>query len=134
MKKYTTPHNTVVLVDEKLAKMPYAQAGWKMENGMSKNMNTVVYRKMMSYDKDVFAFSSELEIKGDSVKYKFYFVPASKYSESTAAVDYSRTTSRQVMCALREMVEMYGMPADTIRKVYRALQKDEEYTTELKKS
>ena len=73
-----------VAVDAKLRYMPYAQAGWLQEKG-----NCFA---MFSYSSRIF-----------TVKFDDTGVAEISTCNADAAIDYSRTTSRQVSAAMREI-------------------------------
>ena len=73
-----------VFVNRKLRYMPYAQAGWLQEKG---NCFT-----MYSYSSRIF-----------TVKFDDTGVSEISTSNADAAINYSRTTSRQVSAAMREI-------------------------------
>ena len=83
-----------VAVDAKLRYMPYAQAGWLQEKG---NCFT-----MYSYSSRIF-----------TVKFDDTGVAEISTRDADAAINYSRTTSRQVTMAMREI----GLTNDTITKL-----------------
>lgn len=74
-----------VEVDKRLHYMPYAQAGWR--ELCSGNLHA-----MFSYSSRIFdAYTSAWGLEYISVR------------QATAAINYSRTTSRQVTAAMREL-------------------------------
>ena len=74
-----------VFVNRKLCYMPYAQAGWR--DSYSGNL-----KYMYSYSSRIFsAYTSSFGLEYISVR------------ESDAAINYSRTTSKQVTAAMREL-------------------------------
>lgn len=89
-----------VFVDAKLRYMPYAQAGWCIEQSGEK-------RTMYSYSSAIFTatvWAGGLTISTEN---------------ADAAIDYSRTTSRQVTMALREL-GLTDKRIATIKKVLTA--------------
>ena len=95
-----------VAVDAKLRYMPYAQAGWLQEKG---NCFT-----MYSYSSRIF-----------TVKFDDTGVAEISTRNADAAINYSRTTSRQVTMAMREI----GLTDDTIAKLKKWLTSDSKHVT-----
>ena len=95
-----------VAVDAKLRYMPYAQAGWIQEKG---NCFT-----MYSYSSRIF-----------TVKFDDTGVAEISTRNADAAINYSRTTSRQVTMAMREI----GLTDDTIAKLKKWLTSDSKHVT-----
>ena len=83
-----------VAVDAKLRYMPYAQAGWLQEKG---NCFT-----MYSYSSRIF-----------TVKFDDTGVSEISTRNADAAINYSRTTSRQVSAAMQEI----GLASDVIARL-----------------
>lgn len=86
--------------------MPYAQAGWRREND---NYFTMVSYSSRIFTAQVTAFGVE-EISTRS---------------ADAAMDYSRTTSRQVTMAMREL----GLTDSTIARLKKWFTSDSEHVT-----
>ena len=95
-----------VAVDAKLRYMPYAQAGWIQEKG---NCFT-----MYSYSSRIF-----------TVKFDDTGVAEISTRDADAAINYSRTTSRQVAMAMREI----GLTDDTITKLKKWFTSDSKHVT-----
>ena len=93
-------------VDAKLRYMPYAQAGWQREDD---NRFT-----MFSYSSRIFtAQVSACGVEEISVR------------NADAAMDYSRTTSRQVSAAMREI----GLTDSTIARLKKWFTSDPKHVT-----
>lgn len=95
-----------VEVASRLRYMPYAQAGWRREND---NYFTMVSYSSRIFTAQVTAFGVE-EISTRS---------------ADAAMDYSRTTSRQVTMAMREL----GLTDSTIARLKKWFASDSEHVT-----
>lgn len=95
-----------VEVASRLRYMPYAQAGWRRE---SDNYFTMVSYSSRIFTAQVTAFGVE-EISTRS---------------ADAAMDYSRTTSRQVTMAMREL----GLTDSTIARLKKWFTSDSEHVT-----
>ena len=93
---YVTYNNVEVDVDARLHYMPYAQAGWRIFWDIHKTM------EMFSYSSRI--FTAKFDETGIS---EIHTVNAD------AAINYSRTTSRQVTAAMREL----GLEGNTIAKL-----------------
>lgn len=95
-----------VAVDAKLRYMPYAQAGWLQEKG---NFFT-----MYSYSSRIFtAQVSSCGVEEISVR------------DADAAMNYSRTTSRQVSAAMQEI----GLASDVIARLKKWFTSDQKHVT-----
>lgn len=95
-----------VAVDAKLRYMPYAQAGWMQEKD---NCFT-----MYSYSSRIF-----------TVKFDDTGVAEISTSNADEAINYSRTTSRQVSAAMREI----GLTDDTIARLKKWFTSDPKHVT-----
>lgn len=95
-----------VEVASRLRYMPYAQAGWRREND---NYFTMVSYSSRIFTAQVTAFGVE-EISTRS---------------ADAAMDYSRTTSRHVTMAMREL----GLTDSTIARLKKWFASDSEHVT-----
>lgn len=95
-----------VAVDAKLRYMPYAQAGWLQEKG-----NCFA---MFSYSSRIF-----------TVKFDDTGVAEISTRNADAAINYSRTTSRQVTMAMREI----GLTDYTIAKLKKWFISDPKHVT-----
>lgn len=95
-----------VEVASRLRYIPYAQAGWRREND---NYFTMVSHSSRIFTAQVTAFGVE-EISTRS---------------ADAAMDYSRTTSRQVTMAMREL----GLTDSTIARLKKWFASDSEHVT-----
>ena len=95
-----------VAVDAKLRYMPYAQAGWIQEKG-----NCFA---MYSYSSLIF-----------TAKFDDAGVSEISTCNADAAINYSRTTSRQVSAAMREM----GLTDTTIAMIKKWLTGDPQHVT-----
>lgn len=95
-----------VEVASRLRYMPYAQAGWRREND---NYFTMVSYSSRIFTAQVTAFGVE-EISTRS---------------ADAAMDYNRTTSRQVTMAMREL----GLTDSTIARLKKWFASDSEHVT-----
>ena len=87
--------NTVkVTVDRRLRYMPYAQAGWRDYDVCDENgAMTEKCKDMYSYSSLI--FTATVNVSGDVFMIDTY--------DAKASADCSRTTSRQVTLALREL-------------------------------
>ena len=95
-----------VAVDAKLRYMPYAQAGWMQEKG---NCFT-----MYSYSSRIF-----------TVKFDDTGVSEISTRNADAAINYSRTTSRQVSAAMQEI----GLANDAIARLKKWFTGDPKHVT-----
>ena len=95
-----------VAVDAKLRYMPYAQAGWLQEKD-----NCFA---MLSYSSRIF-----------TVKFDDTGISEISTRNADAAINYSRTTSRQVSAAMREI----GLADDTIAKLKKWFISDSKHVT-----
>ena len=95
-----------VAVDAKLRYMPYAQAGWMQEKG---NCFT-----MYSYSSRIF-----------TAKFDDAVVAEISTCNADAAINYSRTTSRQVSAAMQEI----GLTDTTIAKLKKWFTSDPKHVT-----
>ena len=87
--------NTVKMtVSRRLRYMPYAQAGWKDYDVYDQNGATTDHCKAM-YSYSSLIFTVTVNVNGDDTMIDTY--------EAKASADCSRTTSRQVTLALREL-------------------------------
>lgn len=84
-------------VDRRLAYMPYAQAGWKEGTPKEFPTNTFFRHTLYSYSSEILRVS--VNINNTTGKVVQIMVDT---HNATAAINYSRTTSRQVTAALRE--------------------------------
>ena len=95
-----------VAVDAKLRYMPYAQAGWMREDGDRFTM--------YSYSSRIFtAQITDFGVEEISVR------------NADAAINYSRTTSRQVSAAMREI----GLTDTTIARLKKWFTSDPKHVT-----
>lgn len=87
--------NTVnVTVSRKLRYAPYAQAGWK-DYDCYDSCGAITDRCMAMYSYSSLIFTATVNVNGDVIMIDTY--------EAKAKANYSRTTSRQVNLALREL-------------------------------
>ena len=93
-------------VDSRLRYMPYAQAGWQRED---ENRFT-----MVSYSSRIF-----------TAQITAYGVEEISVRNSDAAINYSRTTSRQVTAAMREI----GLTDATIARLKKWFTSDSRHVT-----
>lgn len=96
-----------VEVNARLHYMPYAQAGWLRE----KEDN---YFTMLSYSSRIF-----------TAQVTAFGVEEISTRNADAAINYSRTTSRQVTAAMREL----GLEGNTIAKLKKWFTSDSEHVT-----
>ena len=93
-------------VDCRLRYMPYAQAGWQRDGDN--------YFTMFSYSSRIFtAQVTECGVEEISVR------------DADAAINYSRTTSRQVSAAMREI----GLASDVIARLKKWFTSDSKHVT-----
>lgn len=95
-----------VEVTSRLRYMPYAQAGWRREND--------TYFTMVSYSSRI--FTAQLTACG---------VEEISTQNADAAINHSRTTSRQVTMAMREL----GLTNSTIARLKKWFTSDSEHVT-----
>lgn len=95
-----------VEVASRLRYMPYAQAGWRCENDN--------YFTMVSYSSRI--FTAQITASG---------VEEISTRNADAAINYSRTTSRQVTMAMREL----GLTDSTIARLKKWFTSDSEHVT-----
>lgn len=95
-----------VEVASRLRYMPYAQAGWRRENGN--------YFTMMSYSSRIF-----------TAQVTAFGVEEISTRNADAAMNYSRTTSRQVTAAMREI----GLTDSTIAMLKKWFTSDSKHVT-----
>lgn len=95
-----------VTVASRLRYMPYAQAGWRRENGN--------YFTMMSYSSRIF-----------TAQVTAFGVEEISTRNADAAINYSRTTSRQVTAAMREI----GLTDSTIAMLKKWFVSDSKHVT-----
>lgn len=105
---YVTYDNVEVDVDARLHYMPYAQAGWRIFWDIHKTM------EMFSYSSRI--FTAKFDETGIS---EIHTVNAD------AAINYSRTTSRQVTAAMREL----GLEGNTIARLKKWFTSDSTHVT-----
>ena len=97
-----------VEVDARLHYMPYAQAGWRVFWDIHKTM------EMFSYSSRIF-----------TAKFDETGVAEIHTVNADAAINYSRTTSRQVTAAMREL----GLEGNTIAKLKKWFTSDSKHVT-----
>lgn len=95
-----------VEVSARLRYMPYAQAGWKRENDN--------YFTMVSYSSRIF-----------TAQVTAFGVEEISIRNADAAINYSRTTSRQVTAAMREI----GLTNSTIARLKKWFTSDSKHVT-----
>ena len=87
--------NTVKMtVDRRLRYMPYAQAGWR-DYAVYDNYGTTTDRCQAMYSYSSLIFTATVNADGDVIMIDTL--------DAAAKANYSRTTSRQVTLALREL-------------------------------
>lgn len=105
---YVTYDNVEVDVDARLHYMPYAQAGWRIFWDIHKTM------EMFSYSSRIF-----------TAKFDETGIAEIHTVNADAAINYSRTTSRQVTAAMREL----GLEGNTIAKLKKFFTSDSKHVT-----